>query len=303
VRLLQTNPAAFDAVIAAALAEDLGEAGDVTSLATVAAEARASGALVAREPGVVAGLEAARAVFAALDSGTRFAALVAEGAHVQTGDVLARVDGPVRALLAAERTALNLLCHLSGVATLTAAFVAELKGTGCAVRDTRKTLPGLRGLQKAAVVAGGGLNHRVGLFDALLVKDNHVIAAGGVTEAARRALAGSGGLEVQVEVDSLEELDEALAAGARSVLLDNFGVNDLSAAVARCRRETHPVFMEASGGITLPEARVIASTGVNAIAVGALTHSARALDIGLDLSSGEDLTSAAAAGWASGRRA
>jgi nicotinate-nucleotide pyrophosphorylase (carboxylating) len=226
VSLKQTNTVAFDALIAVALAEDLGEAGDVTSLATVAAEARASGALIAREPGVIAGLEAARAVFAAVDSGTGFTALVAEGAHVQTGDVLTRVGDLVRALLAAERIALN------------------------------------------------------------------------------RALAGSGGLDVQVEVDSLEELDKALAAGARSVLLDNFGVNDLFAAVARCRRETQPVFIEASGGITLSGARVIASTGVNAIAVGALTHSARALDIGLDLSPGEDLTSAAAAGgWASGRRA
>jgi nicotinate-nucleotide pyrophosphorylase (carboxylating) len=272
----------LDAVIAAALAEDLGEAGDVTSRATVPPEVTANAALVAREPGVVAGLEVARVVFAAVDEGVAFEALVADGAHIQAGDVLARVRGTARALLAAERTALNLLCHLAGVATATAAFVAELEGTGCAVRDTRKTLPGLRALQKAAVVAGGGTNHRAGLFDALLVKDNHVVAAGGITEATRRALANAGGLDTQVEVDSLDQLDEALHAGARSILLDNFSVSDLHAAVARCRREAEPVFVEASGGITRSSARAIASTGVDAIAVGALTHSVRALDIGVD---------------------
>jgi nicotinate-nucleotide pyrophosphorylase (carboxylating) len=276
----------LDAVIATALGEDLGEAGDVTSRATVRADVTASAALVAREPGVVAGLEVARAVFAAVDPGTVFEALVADGAHVRAGDVLASVTGVARALLAAERTALNLLCHLSGIATATTTFVAELEGTGCAVRDTRKTLPGLRALQKAAVVAGGGRNHRAGLFDALLVKDNHVAAAGGIGEATRLALAGANRLTVQVEVDSLDQLDEALGAGARSVLLDNFSMNDLHAAVARCRRETEPVFVEASGGITLSSAWAIASTGVDAIAVGALTDSVRALDIGLDF--GED---------------
>lgn len=278
--------AALDAVVAVALEEDLGEAGDVTTLATIPAEATAHAALVTREPGVMAGLEVARAVFAAVDPGTTFEASVADGAHVQAGEVVARVSGAARALLAAERTALNLLCHLSGVATATAAFVAELDGTGCAVRDTRKTLPGLRALQKAAVVAGGGRNHRAGLFDALLVKDNHVAGGGGIAEATRRALAGANGLDVQVEVDSLDQLDEALAAGARSILLDNFCMNDLHAAVARCRREAERVFVEASGGITLSCAWAIASTGVDAIAVGALTHSARALDIGLDFDSG-----------------
>lgn len=286
--------AALDAVIAAALAEDLGEAGDVTSRATVPAGATTSAALVAREPGVIAGLEAARAVFTAVDASVVFEALAADGAHVQAGDVLARVSGPSRALLAAERTALNLLCHLAGVASATAAFVAEVEGTGCAVRDTRKTLPGLRTLQKAAVLAGGGLNHRAGLFDGLLVKDNHAAAAGGVAEATRRALASAGGFSVQVEVDSLAQLDEALAAGARSILLDNLSMNDLHAAVARCRHEAEPVFVEASGGISLSSAWAIASTGVDAIAVGALTHSARALDIGLDFHPG-------AGGWGSGR--
>jgi nicotinate-nucleotide pyrophosphorylase (carboxylating) len=270
------------AVVAAALAEDLGEAGDVTSLATVSADAAALAELVPRERGVVAGLHAARAVFAAVDGTVEFTALVEDGDHVEPGSVLARVQGPARALLAAERTALNLLCHLSGVATATAAYVVELDGTGCVVRDTRKTLPGLRALQKAAVVAGGGVNHRAGLSDALLVKDNHVHAAGGIAEATRRALAAARGNPVQVEVDSLEQLEEALAAGARSVLLDNFSLNDLHAAVASCRRQDAPVFVEASGGITLTSAWAIASTGVDAIAIGALTHSARALDIGLD---------------------
>lgn len=273
----------LDAVIVAALAEDLGEAGDVTSLATVPAEATATAVLVAREAGVVAGLAAARAVFAAVDRQVRVEPCVADGVHVEAGDVLAAVSGPARALLAAERTALNLLSHLSGVATATAAFVTEVEGTGCVVRDTRKTLPGLRALQKAAVVAGGGVNHRAGLSDGLLVKDNHVVAAGGVVEATRRALAAAAnGLDVQVEVDSLDQLDEALSAGARAVLLDNFCLNDLPAAVARCRLEPEPVFVEASGGVTLASAWAIASTGVDAIAVGALTHSARALDVGMD---------------------
>ena len=275
----------LDVVIAAALAEDLGEAGDVTSLATVPADATASAAFVTRERGVVAGLEVARAVFTTVDGSVVSEARVSDGDPVEPGAVLAVVRGPARALLAAERTALNLICHLSGVATATAAYVAEVDGTGCAVRDTRKTLPGLRALQKAAVVAGGGVNHRAGLSDGLLVKDNHAHAAGGVGEATRRALAAANGRDVQVEVDSLEQLDEALAAGAHSVLLDNFSLNDLHAAVASCRRQDRPIFVEASGGVTLAAAWAIASTGVDAIAVGALTHSAKALDIGFDFRS------------------
>jgi nicotinate-nucleotide pyrophosphorylase (carboxylating) len=190
------------------------------------------------------------------------------------------------ALLAAERTALNFLCHLSGVATLAARYAAEVGGTGCVVRDTRKTLPGMRMLQKAAVAAGGGTNHRMGLYDGLLVKDNHVAAAGGVAAATRAALDHAGGLTVQVEVDDLAQLDEALGAGVRTILLDNFDVESLRTAVARCRNLDEPVFLEASGGITLDSVRDIAATGVDAIAVGALTHSAPGLDIGLDY--GED---------------
>jgi nicotinate-nucleotide pyrophosphorylase (carboxylating) len=275
----------IDDLIARALAEDLGEGGDVTTAATIPAEAVASAHLVARAGGVLAGLDAARAVFAAVDGGVAFAALAADGDRVEPRQRLARVSGPARALATAERTALNLLTHLSGVATLTARYVEEVSGTGAVVRDTRKTLPGLRALEKAAVAAGGGVNHRAGLHDGLLVKDNHVLAAGGVGAATRRALAAAGDLPVQVEVDTLEELEEALDAGARAVLLDNFDLNDLPAAVARCRALDEPVFVEASGGVTLDTIWAIANSGVDAVAVGALTHSAPALDLGLDFAS------------------
>lgn len=274
---------ALAAVVASALAEDLGEAGDVTSRATVPADRHGRGAFVARAPGVVAGTGAVAATYAAIDAGVACRVLRADGERVEPGAVVAEAAGPARALLAGERTALNLLGHLSGVATLTARYVDALAVAGCtaAVRDTRKTLPGLRALQKAAVRAGGGRNHRAGLSGGLLVKDNHVAVGGGVAEATRRALAGAGGLPVQVEVDSLDELEQALDAGARAVLLDNFSLDDLRSAVARCRAG-EPVFVEASGGVTLETAAAIAATGVDAIAVGALTHSAPALDIGLD---------------------
>lgn len=273
-------------LVAIALAEDLGDEGDRTSAATVPADARAVAALVAREAGVVAGLDAARAVFAAVDPTVRFAPRVTDGDGVHAGAVLATVAGTTRSILAGERTALNLLSHLSGVATATARYVEALAGTDCVVRDTRKTLPGLRALQKAAVVAGGGVNHRRGLDDALLVKDNHAAAAGGVGAATKAALAGAGGRPVQVEVDDLDELEEALGAGARAVLLDNFTLHELREGVARARREPDAVFVEASGGVDLATVRSVADTGVDAIAVGALTHSAAALDIGLDLEQG-----------------
>ncbi|HVL98072.1 MAG TPA: carboxylating nicotinate-nucleotide diphosphorylase [Egibacteraceae bacterium] len=270
-------------VVAIALAEDLGHGGDRTSSATVAADATARAAFVARKAGVVAGLAAAAAVFAAVDATVRFTPRVTDGAHVEAGATIACVSGRTRSLLAGERTALNLLSHLSGVATITARYVEAVAGTGCVVRDTRKTLPGLRALQKAAVTAGGGANHRSGLHDALLVKDNHAVAVGGVGVATKAALAGADGRPVQVEVDDLDELDEALVAGARAVLLDNFGLDDLRRAVARARGEPEHVFVEASGGIDLDTVRGVAGTGVDAVAVGALTHSPRALDIGLDV--------------------
>ncbi len=267
----------------AALAEDLGVRGDVTSLATVPAEARGTGVLATRQEGVVAGLDAAAAVFDAVQPAVALHARVADGARVGVGAVVAEVEGTTRGILAAERTALNLLGHLSGVATLTARFVAAISGSQAVIRDTRKTLPGLRALEKRAVVAGGGTNHRFGLDDGVLVKDNHVAAAGGVAAATRAALAGAGGLDVQVEVDDLDQLAVALDAGARSVLLDNFVLADLREAVRRCRARPEPVFVEASGGVRLDTVADIARTGVDAVAVGVLTHSAPALDVGLDL--------------------
>lgn len=272
-------------VVAAALAEDLGGVGDVTGTATVPARARWRAAVLARAGGVLAGVEAVEATYAAVDGRVVCTAHMADGDPLAPGDEIARVEGPARALLAGERTALNLLTHLCGVATLTARYVEAVRGTRVAVRDTRKTLPGLRALEKAAVAAGGGVNHRAGLFDALLVKDNHAAASGGVAVATRRALERAGGREVQVEVDSLDELDEALEAGAQAILLDNFSLDDLAGAVARCR-DHGGVFVEASGGIDLSTVRAVAATGVDAVAVGALTHSAPALDIGLDFTEG-----------------
>lgn len=276
----------LDEVVAAALAEDLGNAGDVTTAATVPSDVDGTAHVVARQPGVVAGVEAIAATFAVLDPRVAVTAHVHDGDRIQGGSRVATLTGSARSLLAGERTALNLVSHLSGVATLTAAYVAAVAGTRCLVRDTRKTVPGLRALQKAAVRAGGGTNHRAGLYDGLLVKDNHAASAGGVGRATKAALAAAGTLSVQVEVDDLDELEEALAAGTRSVLCDNFDLATLGAAVARCRTEAQPVFVEASGGVTLDTAAAVAATGVDAVAVGPLTHSAAALDIGLDFVDG-----------------
>lgn len=262
------------------LAEDLGH-GDVTSLACVPAEATATGLFVTRAAGVVFGLAAARAVFAELDPDVVFEPAVADGAAVEQGAELATVSGAARSLLAGERLALNLLQRLSGVASLTRRFVDAVRGTEVAILDTRKTTPGLRWLEKAAVRAGGGRNHRFGLFDGILIKDNHIIAAGGVTAAVQAAKARSPHpLKVEVEVDTLDQLDEALAAGAEAVLLDNMPPEVLRQATAKCY---HRAWTEASGGITLETVAAVAQTGVDAISVGALTHSATALDVGLDL--------------------
>ena len=273
----------FDSVtqrlIALALEEDLAN-GDATSAATVPVSATAAAAFVARAPGVIAGLDVVEAVIASVDDALDFTAIAKGGDRVDPGAALAHVEGSARSILAAERTALNLLTHLSGIATATAQFVDAVAGTSCVIRDTRKTLPGMRALQKAAVVAGGGVNHRFNLGDGVLVKDNHVAAAGGIRAAAQQ-VAAVHGIGVQVEVDDLGQLDEALAAGVSSVLLDNFTLEDLRAAVERCRAGGR-VFVEASGNVTLETVREIAETGVDAVAVGALTHSVRALDIGLD---------------------
>ncbi len=273
--------------VARAVAEDL-PAGDPTGAAVGRREAAAR--VVARRAGTVAGLVAAQLVFDEVDMrlGTGPAKVLpacADGDRVEPGQALAHLSGPARTLLAAERTVLNLLTHLSGIATATAAVVAELEGTGTVVRDTRKTVPGLRQLQKYAVRCGGGQNHRMNLSDALLVKDNHVAALGGVAAAvmAAREVAASwpgGPLPVEVEVDDLEELDEALAAGASLVLVDNMALEATAEAVRRAHRAG--ALVEASGGIRPGQVRQVALTGVDFVAIGALTHSAPALDIGLD---------------------
>ncbi len=278
----------IESVIAIALAEDLDERGDVTALATVPADAVFEGRFVARQRGVAAGLDVIAVTYAAVDPAVRVTPVVRDGDALEPGAVLATVRGPARSVLTGERTALNLLGHLCGVATATRAYVDAVAGTRAVIRDTRKTLPGLRALQKAAVVAGGGVNHRRSLSDGILIKDNHVAAAGGVGAATRAALAAAGVAAVQVEVDDLDELEEALAAGARNVLVDNFSSADLRSAVARCAEVEGGVFLEASGGVTLETVAEIAATGVDAIAIGALTHSVAALDIGLDLDSGGD---------------
>jgi nicotinate-nucleotide pyrophosphorylase (carboxylating) len=279
------DPDAVAALVRATVAEDLMGGVDVTSVATVPAAQRSVATFGARRDGVVAGLAVAAAVVEAvcgpLASG--FVYLVADGQRVVAGTDVARVTAPTRLLLTAERSSLNLLCHLSGVATLTRRWADALAGTGAMVRDTRKTMPGLRAVEKYAVRIGGGANHRMGLSDAALVKDNHVMAAGGLAEAfaAVRALAAT--LPVEIEVDSLDALAEALDAGADVVLLDNFVLDDMRAAVAVRNERAPGVVLEASGGLTLDVARAVGATGVDFIAVGELTHSAPVLDIGLDL--------------------
>ena len=265
-----------------ALAEDLGDC-DLTSRAVVPAGSTARGSIVQKAPGVIAGLKVARAVFERVDAEVGFEVVAAEGQWREEGTV-AQLTGATASILAAERTAINFLGLLSGVATLTARYVSAVQGTGATILDTRKTIPGLRTLQKQAVVTGGGSSHRAGLYDAILVKENHVRTAGGVGRAARLALAAAAeGVVVEVEVESLEELDEALDAGINRVLLDNMSLVDQRAAVERTRGRAE---LEASGGITLETVREVAETGVDFVSVGALTHSAPALDLSLVLESG-----------------
>ena len=267
-------------VVRAALAEDLGRAGDVTSQACIPADARLNATFGARKPGVVAGLACARLAVLELDPDATFEDLAKDGDSVTRGGRLARVQANARALLAAERTALNLLGRLSGVATLTRAYVDAIDGTRARIVDTRKTTPGLRALEKYAVRCGGGVNHRFGLDDAILIKDNHIASCGSVAEAVRLAKAAAGHLmKVEVEIDRLEQLDDALRHGPDVVMLDNFSLADLAQAV---RVTNHRAVLEASGGVSLETVRAIAETGVDVISVGALTHSASVLDIGLD---------------------
>jgi len=270
----------IEPVIRAALAEDLGRAGDVTAAACIPAGTRWTAVFAARQAGTIAGLDCARLAMMTLDPEARFTARVQDGETVGPGAVLAEVEADARAILSAERTALNLLGRLSGIATLTRAHVDAVAGTGARIADTRKTTPGLRALEKHAVAMGGGLNHRFGLDDAILIKDNHIAVCGGVGEAIRRARAHAGHLmKIEVEVDGLHQLDEALAERPDVVMLDNFSLKDLRAAVARARGQ---VVLEASGGVSLQTVRAIAETGVDVISVGALTHSAPSLDVGLD---------------------
>jgi len=275
----------IDPIVRAALAEDLGRAGDITAQACIDPDARLRAAFVARKGGVIAGLACARLALAALDPAAVFQERVQDGETVEAGAVLAVIEANARAALAAERVALNLLCRLSGVATLTAAYVAQVAGTRARILDTRKTTPGLRILEKYAVRRGGGSNHRFGLDDAILIKDNHVAACGGVGAAIDRARERAGHMvKIEVEVDSLDQLREALARRPTIrrpdvIMLDNFGLDALREAVALTAGQ---VILEASGGVDLASVRAIAETGVDYISVGALTHSAPILDIGLD---------------------
>lgn len=267
-------------IVRAALAEDLGRAGDITALACVPAETRLACDFAVRRGGVVAGLSVIRLTLAELDPSSTIETFVSDGDSVAAGTTLARVSGSARAILSAERTALNLLGRLCGIATLTQDYVEAVAGTKATITDTRKTTPGLRALEKYAVRCGGGVNHRFGLDDAILIKDNHVAACGSVGEAVRRAKAFAGHLvKVEVEVDSLVQLHEALAFDPDVIMLDNFNLADLREAVSVVDGR---VTLEASGGVTLETVRDIAETGVDVISVGALTHSAKVLDIGLD---------------------
>jgi nicotinate-nucleotide pyrophosphorylase (carboxylating) len=272
-------------IIARALDEDLRYGPDVTTLATVPADATTTARMVTREPGVAAGVDVALLVLDEVlgSDGYRVTGRVEDGARLDTGDPLLTVEAETRGLLTAERTMLNLVCHLSGIATATAHWVAAVDGTHAKIRDTRKTLPGLRLLQKYAVRLGGGVNHRMGLGDAALIKDNHVAAAGGVREALSAVRAAAPDVPCEVEVDSLEQLDEILGEHVELVLLDNFPIWQTQIAVQRRDARSAGTLLESSGGLALGNAAEYAGTGVDFLAVGALTHSVRVLDVGLDV--------------------
>ena len=279
-------PLLYEDFLRAALLEDLGRAGDITTDAIVLPATSGTANAVGRKPGVVSGLAAFARTFTLVDERVTVHLHAADGDRVSAGTPIARVHGPLRAILAAERTALNVLGHLSGVATATERLVAAVAGTRAVIIDTRKTTPGMRALEKAAVRHGGGKNHRFGLDDAILIKDNHVAIAGGITPAIVAARAYAGHLvKIEVEVDSLEQLDEALAARADIVLLDNFSIDETRAAVARTAGRA---LLESSGSIDETTVRAVAETGVDLISSGALTHSARVLDIGLDIEIGTE---------------
>ena len=268
-------------LVSRAVAEDLAGGVDVTSVATVPADLQGIASFVPRQAGTVAGTAVAMAVLDQVVDGVRYRIIGRDGVPALIGQPVLEAEGPVRQLLTAERTALNLLCHLSGIATLTRRWVDAVEGTGARIRDTRKTTPGLRVLEKHAVRAGGGTNHRMSLSDAALVKDNHVVAAGGVREAFEAVRRAFPGLAVEVECDTVAQVRDVLDAGADLVLLDNMSLGELREAVAACR--ARGVLTEASGGLALDTARAVAETGVDFLAIGALTHSAPVLDLGVDL--------------------
>ena len=281
-------------IIRLALAEDLG-AGDVTTTSLISPNARARARIEARAPGVLAGIDIARLVFHELDRDIGFRSLAKDGARLKPGQAVAAIDGRARAVLSGERVALNLLQHLSGIATATARFVETLRGTSTVVRDTRKTLPGLRFLEKYAVLVGGGQNHRFGLFDMVLIKDNHLPAAGSITGAVRAARRAHPDLRIQVEVRNAEEAAEALRAGADQLLLDNLDpesvratIDEMGIAPGSAPGSPGRPWIEVSGGVTLANARSFALPGVDSVAVGAITHSAPALDLALTVESIED---------------
>ncbi len=280
IRPTPPYPLIYEPLLRLALAEDLGRAGDITTEATIPPETLASAAIVARRGGSIAGLPMAERVFALLDGRVKFESIVGDGDVVPAKTTLARISGPARAILTGERTALNLLGHLSGVATATRALVHAVAGTHAGIVCTRKTTPGLRALEKYAVRCGGGANHRFGLDDAVLIKDNHLVAAGGVAPAIERARALVGHLvKIECEVQTVAELEAALAARADVILLDNMTPAELTDAVKRIRGRA---LCEASGGITLETVRAVAESGVNLISVGWITHSAPTLDVALD---------------------
>lgn len=271
-----------EVLVRRALEEDFRYGPDLTTAATVPAAAVGLAEVVARRPGIVAGVPLVACVLDAIGStGWKVEVVRPDGSEVAAGELVAKVRAPLRDLLGAERTLLNFLTHLSGVATTTRAWVDAVAGTGCVVRDTRKTLPGLRQLQKYAVRCGGGANHRMGLGDACLIKDNHLLAAGGVAAAVTAVRASAPHLALEVECDTLEQVGEAVEAGVGLILLDNMDLGQLRASVAL--GAGHPVRFEASGGLSLAEVRAVATTGVDFVAIGALTHSSPALDLGLDL--------------------
>jgi nicotinate-nucleotide pyrophosphorylase (carboxylating) len=268
-------------VVTSALAEDLGDLGDITTLSIVPETAQMSGSIRSREAGCVAGVDAIRMVLSRLPDPASVTIVTADGATIDAGGTVALLSGNARTILTGERVILNLLGHLSGIATATAAVVRAVAGTGVAIKDTRKTAPGLRLLEKYAVAAGGGVNHRSGLYDAVLIKDNHIGVAGSIGAAVARARSSLGrDFPIQVEVDTLDQLEQALGCRVQSVLLDNMNPGELRHAVAIAARRCH---LEASGGITLANVREVADTGVDSISLGWLTHSARTLDLGLDI--------------------